>query len=167
MQMSTCTATTRVKRSAVIFLLGMLLMFGGKYIDFSGGGAMGGLCMGIVANKLWASGWALGGKRGRLSVGADQHFAHEVEGDLANAWKTIFQPLLFGVIGAAIKFANLSPATIPRSMLLIFIGLCIRLPAAFVACSFGALNFKEKLFIALSWVPKVRGGCVGKQSESS
>jgi hypothetical protein len=24
----------------VVFLLGMLLMFGGKYIDFSGGGAM-------------------------------------------------------------------------------------------------------------------------------
>jgi hypothetical protein len=61
--------------------------------------AAGGLCMGIVANKLWACGWAPGGRRGRLSVGADDHFAHEVEGDLAMAWKTIFQPLLFGVIG--------------------------------------------------------------------
>ena len=70
------------------------------------------------------------------------------------AWKTLFQPLLFGVIGSAIKFANLSPATIPRSILLILIGLCVRLPAAFFACSFGALNFKEKLFIALSWMPK-------------
>jgi hypothetical protein len=42
-----------------------------------------------------------------------------------------------------------------------------RYSSAFAACSFGALNFKEKLFIALSWGPKVRGGCVGKQSESS
>jgi hypothetical protein len=47
------------------------------------------------------------------------------------------KPLLFQTghlapplrVGAAIKFANLSPATIPRSMLLIFIGLCVRLPA--------------------------------------
>ena len=89
-----------------------------------------------------------------MGVGPDEHFAHEVEGDLALAWKTIFQPLLFGVIGAAIKFANLTPATIPRSIMLILIGLCIRLPVAFFACSFGSLNFKEKLFIALSWVPK-------------
>lgn len=154
---ASCTAfwDTRVKRSAIIFLLGMLLMFAGKYIDFSGGGAMGGLCMGIVANKLWASGWAPGGNKiGRLSLGPDSHFAHEVENDLAAAWKSLFQPLLFGVIGSAIKFATLSPATIPRSILLIFIGLCVRLPAAFVATSFGALNFKEKLFIALSWMPK-------------
>jgi len=132
----------------------MLMMFGGKHVDFSGGGAMGGLCMGIVANKLWSSGWAPGGKVGRLSIGKDDHFAHEVEGDLAVAWKSLFQPLLFGVIGSAIKFANLSAATIPRSIMLIVIGLCIRLPAAFAACSFGALDFKEKLFIALSWVPK-------------
>lgn len=145
---------SREKRSVLIFVLGMLLMFGGKYINFSGGGAMGGLCMGIVANKLWSSGWAPGGRNGRLSVGPDDHFAHDVETDLAVAWKTFFQPLLFGVIGSAIKFANLSPATIPRSILLIFIGLCIRLPAAFFACSFGALDFKEKLFIALSWMPK-------------
>ena len=143
-----------MKRSAVIFLLGMLLMFAGKHVDFAGGGAMGGLCMGIVANKLWSSGWAPGGKVGRLSTGPDNHFAHEVESDLAVAWKSFFQPLLFGVIGSAIKFADLSPETIPRSILLVVIGLCIRLPAAFVACSFGELDFKEKLFIALAWMPK-------------
>jgi len=130
------------------------MMFAGKHVDFSGGGAMGGLCMGIVANKLWSSGWAPGGRAGRLSLGKDEHFAHEVEDDLAVAWTSIFQPLLFGVIGSAIKFANLSAATIPRSIMLVLIGLCVRLPAAFTACSFGALNFKEKLFIALSWVPK-------------
>mmetsp|Transcript_37353 Transcript_37353/g.92365 ORF Transcript_37353/g.92365 Transcript_37353/m.92365 type:complete len:750 (-) Transcript_37353:101-2350(-) len=147
---------TPAKRSAVIFLLGLLIMFAGKYVHFGGGGAMGGLMLGIVANKMWASGWAPGGVKGkgRLSAGADSGFAHEVEGKLAVAWQMVFQPLLFGVIGSAIKFETLTPETIPRSVLLLCIGLSIRLPVAFFSCSFGQMNFKEKLFIALSWIPK-------------
>ena len=157
--LASCTALwdTPPKRSAVIFLLGLLIMFAGKYVHFGGGGAMGGLMLGIVANKLWASGWAPGGARGaagRLSTGADSGFAHDVECKLAVAWQMVFQPLLFGVIGSAIKFETLTPSTIPRSIMLLCIGLCIRLPVAFFSCSFGQMNFKEKLFIALSWVPK-------------
>ena len=42
---ASCTALwdTRAKRTGIIFLLGMLLMFAGKFIDFSGGGAMASL----------------------------------------------------------------------------------------------------------------------------
>jgi NhaP-type Na+/H+ or K+/H+ antiporter len=153
------------KRSLLTFELGMAMMFLGRKYDFSGGGAMASLAMGITANKAWTTGrcpiptFSLPVpinpfKRNRFSLGPRPELAHSVEVDLSRAWRTLFQPLLFGVIGSAVKFADLTASTIPKSMLLLFIGLCIRLPVAYLAVGGGDLNLKERAFVALSWLPK-------------
>ena len=153
------------KRSLLTFELGMAMMFLGRKYDFSGGGAMASLAMGITANRAWTTGrcpiptFTLPipinpFKRNRFSLGPRPELAHSVEVHLSRAWRTLFQPLLFGVIGSAVKFADLTASTIPKSVLLLFIGLCIRLPVAYLAVGGGDLNLKERAFVALSWLPK-------------
>ena len=143
------------KRSLLTFELGMAMMFLGRKYELSGGGAMASLAMGISANKAWTKGRCpIPLTRDRFSLGARPELAHSVEVDLSRAWRTLFQPLLFGVIGSAVKFADLTASTIPKSILLLFCGLCIRLPMAFFAVQGGNLNFKERAFVSLAWLPK-------------
>jgi len=145
---------TRWKRSTMVFILGMFLMYVGRNYGFNGGGAMASLALGIAANKFWSTGKPISS----LSTGPSVDHAHGVENDLAVLWRVVFQPLLFGVIGAAIKFKDITPSTIPKSIGLIIIGLCFRLPIAYFAVGGGKgskrLVFLERAFIALSWIPK-------------
>jgi NhaP-type Na+/H+ or K+/H+ antiporter len=147
-----CTAIWGKKwqRSSAVFGMGLTLMFLGRKYGFNGGGAMASLVLGIAANKCWTNGKPMDG----LSIGPLPHAAHTVESDLARAWKIVFQPLLFGVIGTAVKFASMTPSTIPKSILILVIGLCVRLPMAYASVGGGTLTHKERLFIALSWIPK-------------
>ena len=142
---------SRWKRSASTFVVGMIIMFMGKKYHFTGAGAMGSLITGIFAAMGWQNGW--GEKRG-LSNGPMEVYSHDVEHDLAVFWKVVAQPLLFGVIGAAIDFDTLNASTLPRAVGIVLIGLCGRLPAAYAAVGRAGLNHIERLYIALSWVPK-------------
>jgi len=140
----------RKKRTAVVFFLGMIMMFLGHHYHFTGAGAMGGLIMGITANILWQNGWphnALGGQ-------PSPTFAHVVEADLADVWTIVAQPLLFGVIGAAIDFNSLKAETIPKALGVVCIGVVFRLTAAFVALGGAGLTVKERIFVSLAWIPK-------------
>ena len=145
---------TRWKRSSMVFMLGMFFMFIGRSYGFNGGGAMASLALGISANKFWSTGKPIR----KLSTGPSFDHAHGVETDLAMLWRVGFQPLLFGVIGSAVKFEDITPSTIPKSIGLLLIGLSVRLPMAFFAVGGGKgskkLTFIERLFIALAWVPK-------------
>lgn len=139
----------RWKRTVATFAIGMVFMFGSAKLHYSGSGAMGGLIMGMIASVLWKAGkpeW--GAKR------ADSHYAHRAEADLAFVWELIFQPLLFGVIGTTLDFREIESSTIPKAILLVFIGLATRLPAAYSATYGRGLTFKERAFIALAWLPK-------------
>mmetsp|Transcript_18971 Transcript_18971/g.39509 ORF Transcript_18971/g.39509 Transcript_18971/m.39509 type:complete len:682 (-) Transcript_18971:73-2118(-) len=139
----------RWKRTAITFGLGMAFMFGMLDLGFSGAGAMGGLIMGMVASVRWRDGTPT-----RLAKRKDEHYIHQTESDLAAIWSLICQPLLFGVIGSALDFGLIPVETIPKSMLVCFIGLCFRLPMAFVATYGKGLTEKERAFVALSWIPK-------------
>ena len=142
---------SRWKRSVASFVVAMIIMFAGKKYHFTGAGAMGSLICGIFAAMGWQRGWF---ERWHLSLGHNDHFSHDVESDLASFWRVVAQPLLFGVIGAAVDFDTLDGATLPRAVGIVIIGLCGRLPAAFVAVGNAGLTYKERLYIALSWIPK-------------
>lgn len=89
----------------------------------------------------------------------------------------VFQPLLFGLIGAEITVANLNPSTVGKNhiapyhqdqrtlhcvdpvcsgfgLACVCIGLVIRVLVTFLLVHFGGFNLKEKLFIAVAWLPK-------------
>lgn len=137
---STALWRTRTMRTVATILLSQLVMFTAVYFHFTGAGAMGALVMAIVATRFWASDQTPAWYRSTSST----EYAHETEHDVAYFWRLVAQPLLFGIIGTAANFSVLSPASIPKALLVIACGIVIRLPTAWIV-TFGAnLTMKER-----------------------
>ncbi|KAM4536639.1 sodium/hydrogen exchanger 9B2-like isoform 2-T2 [Odontesthes bonariensis] len=123
------------RRTLMLLGLSIFSVFFSHVVGFAGAG---GLCT-LVLSFLAALGW----KSDKVPVAAM----------VGQAWD-VFQPLLFGLIGAEITIATLSPSTVGLGMACICVGLVIRLLFTFLLVHFGGFNLKEKLFIAVAWLPK-------------
>ncbi|KAM3174039.1 hypothetical protein ACTXT7_011359 [Hymenolepis weldensis] len=64
------------------------------------------------------------------------------------------QPLLFCLIGADIPFEKLKGPVILRGIASLAIALCFRLLASFLSVLPSKMNMKERLFVAIAWIPK-------------
>jgi len=140
---------TSWKRSAGLLLLGIGFTFSAKHAHFSGAGALASLVMAGASAQFWAHGFG-----GPLSLGPNPGLAHEVEHDLCFVWRYGSEPLLFAVIGASLDFAQVDAATVPKAVGVILGGVVIRCTVAFFATIGANLTSKERLFIALAWMPK-------------
>ena len=125
-----------------LLLLGggaLLALFGSDLIHLKGAGALAILVMAFTAGVGWRSqGWG---------------DSNPVTESLAKLW-IFFQPLLFSLIGAEIDLSALSPHTMAWGLLVVLCGLIARALAAFLAVGGGQNNKKERLFVALAWMPK-------------
>ncbi|XP_069878469.1 sodium/hydrogen exchanger 9B1 isoform X3 [Dipodomys merriami] len=77
----------------------------------------------------------------------------EVQKIIAKAWN-VFQPLLFGLVGSEVSVSSLESNTIGISVITLSLALCVRIVTAFLLMSFAGFTYKEKIFIALAWIPK-------------
>jgi len=123
-------------RSFLLVTFGLLSLFGSNRAELSGAGALGVLSLGAVAGYGWKD-------EGKIPV----------EKILSSLW-TIFQPLLFGLIGAEVSLDYLSAKLVGRGMATLAIGLVLRILVTYSVVFGNKLNVKEKVFIALSWLPK-------------
>ncbi|XP_078419851.1 sodium/hydrogen exchanger 9B2-like isoform X1 [Cetorhinus maximus] len=124
-----------MKRSYLLLGLAVFAIFATGVFGFPGSG---GLCT-IVMAFLAGVGW-VDGKGG-------------AEGITANAW-AIFQPLLFGLIGAEISVSSLNSYTVGLGIATLIIALVVRILVTFLMVHFSGFNMKEKIFISLAWIPK-------------
>ncbi|XP_026019250.1 sodium/hydrogen exchanger 9B2-like isoform X1 [Astatotilapia calliptera] len=124
-----------LRRTLMLLGLSTFSVFFSHVIGFAGAG---GLCT-LVLAFLAALGW----KTEKAPVA-------EMVG---RSWD-VFQPLLFGLIGAEITIKALSPSTVGLGMACILIGLVIRLLVTFLLVHYGGFSLKEKLFISVAWLPK-------------
>ncbi|KAL7982066.1 hypothetical protein Chor_001123 [Crotalus horridus] len=69
------------------------------------------------------------------------------------AWQ-VFQPFLFGLIGAEISITNIGFETVGFCLATMFLALAVRILATFLLVTGSGFHWKEKLFIALAWIPK-------------
>ncbi|XP_075356766.1 sodium/hydrogen exchanger 9B2-like isoform X1 [Mycteria americana] len=123
------------KRSYFVLGLSMFAVFGSIYFGFPGSGGLCTLVLAFVAGVGWSD-----EKR-------------EVEKIVAVAWN-IFQPFLFGLIGAEVSVTSLRPETVGLCVATLGIALVVRIIATFLMVCFAGFNFKEKVFISLAWIPK-------------
>ncbi|OBS70032.1 hypothetical protein A6R68_01427, partial [Neotoma lepida] len=72
---------------------------------------------------------------------------------VANTWN-VFQPLLFGLVGTEVSVEALESRTIGMCLATLGLALSARILATFALMSSAGFRFKEKVFIALSWIPK-------------
>jgi len=67
---------------------------------------------------------------------------------------TVFQPLLFGLIGAEVSLKLIQPSTVGLGLAVLFIGLVLRVIVSFFVVMGLRLTIREQLFVALAWLPK-------------
>nr|XP_056711805.1 sodium/hydrogen exchanger 9B2-like [Euleptes europaea] len=123
------------KRAFFVMGLSVLAILGSKHFGFPGSG---GLCT-IVLSFLGGLAWS------------DEK--SEVEKIVAAAWE-IVQPFLFSLIGAEIAIVSIGAIKVAICLATMGAALLARMTAAFFLVSCAGFDFKEKLFIALAWIPK-------------
>ncbi|XP_041842141.1 sodium/hydrogen exchanger 9B2 isoform X2 [Melanotaenia boesemani] len=124
-----------LRRTLMLLALSIFSVFFSHVVGFAGAG---GLCT-LVLSFLAALGW----RRDKVPVAAL----------VGRSWD-VFQPLLFGLIGAEITVTALSLNTVGLGMACICTGLVVRLLVTFLLVHAGGFNWKEKVFIAVAWLPK-------------
>ncbi|XP_008315377.1 sodium/hydrogen exchanger 9B2 isoform X1 [Cynoglossus semilaevis] len=124
-----------MKRSFLVLGLSVFAVFGSGVAGFPGSG---GLCT-LVLTFLAGLGWG--------------HEKARVEEVVDWAWD-VFQPLLFGLIGAEIRVSELEGHTVGLGIASLLIALLVRVSFTFVCVLCAGFNLKEKLFIAIAWMPK-------------
>ncbi|XP_064877248.1 sodium/hydrogen exchanger 9B2-like [Oncorhynchus nerka] len=124
-----------LRRSAMLLGLSVFVVFGSRVAGFPGAG---GLCTLVMAFLSCAG---LGAEKGPVAA------------VVGNFWD-IFQPLLFGLIGAEITVSTLNPNTVGLGLVCISAGLLVRVLVTLSVVLFAGFTLREKLFIALAWIPK-------------
>ncbi|XP_013384872.1 uncharacterized protein LOC106154881 [Lingula anatina] len=118
---------------------GLFALFGSGAAKFPGAGALGCLTMAFVASLGWRrQGWTS---------------SNPVAKSIGKMW-LIFQPLLFGLIGAEIDITKLNGGTVGIGMGVLGIGLAVRFVGCVLAVVRTDFNFKERLFVPIAWLPK-------------
>ncbi|XP_041485544.1 sodium/hydrogen exchanger 9B2-like isoform X2 [Lytechinus variegatus] len=123
------------KRFILLVYGGIFAVFGSGAAHYPGAGALGCLTMAFIAGHRW--------KEGKEAV----------DKLLSYLW-LLFEPLLFGLIGAEVSISYLDPATVGLGFATLIIGLCVRMIVSALAVTRAGLTWKEKLFISLAWLPK-------------
>ncbi|KRX03027.1 hypothetical protein PPERSA_04822 [Pseudocohnilembus persalinus] len=145
---------TKEKRAIATFIFAVFIMFSFQFIsgmNLSTAGTIGSLVMGICANQFWKANqprFACPPEKNQQSYGA------KVQKDLEVIWVYICQPLLFALIGSSVKFRDIETDLIGKSIALVFIGTAIRTVIAFGVLWGPKFNYKERLLIAIAWIPK-------------
>lgn len=113
-------------------------LFGIKELGYPGCASVATLIVAMGAGK----GWGPAGKK-RVSM------------PLSKIWSWAAEPILFGLVGVQVKFgADLTLSLVGIGIGMLALGLIARFLVAFLCMNGRGLNWKEKLFTALSQIPK-------------
>ncbi|XP_071508916.1 sodium/hydrogen exchanger 9B2-like [Diadema antillarum] len=123
------------KRFLLLIYGGTFAIFGSGAAHFPGAGALGCLTMAFIAGHRWK---------------AEKEAIDQM---LSYVW-ILFEPLLFGLIGAEVAISYLDPATVGLGLVTLLIGLFVRMVISGLAVTRAGLTLKEKCFISLAWLPK-------------
>ncbi|KAK5969556.1 hypothetical protein GCK32_007395 [Trichostrongylus colubriformis] len=124
-------------RLSVLFTFSTAILFTTIRLNVDGAGAIAVLVSAFVAGHAWK-------KEGPLPE----------EDHLANLWHLAFQPLLFGLIGFELSFEMVRSDTVLCGCLLLVLGLLFRFFASFLAVFGTSFTTRERLFVAVAWMPK-------------
>jgi NhaP-type Na+/H+ or K+/H+ antiporter len=118
---------------------GLISIFGSKVIGYEGAGGVSAVVGAFIANKKWRElGW---------------EEENNTEKNLKKMW-IILSPVIFGLVGTEVQLDKLDGQTVGLGLAVLFGTVLIRSVAAFLAMWNKEFNFKEMLFLAISWIPK-------------
>ncbi|XP_036446914.1 sodium/hydrogen exchanger 9B2 [Colossoma macropomum] len=124
-----------LRRSCMLLGLSVFSVFASHSAGLGGAGGLCTLVLSFIAGLSWDSNKA------------------PVAAVVGRFWD-VFQPLLFGLIGAEITISTLNPNTVGLGMATLCVGVVVRVLVTFAVVLFAGFNLKEKIFISLAWLPK-------------
>lgn len=135
---SLCAAlasTHRWLRFAVLAGSGLAAVYGGWAIGFAGGGSLAAMTIGAIAARRW-----------------EERATHTAQ-TLGRTWSAA-QPMLFGLIGAAVALDTVEPSYVRGGLAVLTVGLLARLLVTYFSVSAKRFTTGERLFVAMAWIPK-------------
>ncbi|XP_014643404.1 PREDICTED: sodium/hydrogen exchanger 9B1 [Ceratotherium simum simum] len=124
-----------LKRASLLLSMCVSAVLGSHRIGLHGAGGLCTLVLTFMAGMNWS--------KEKISV----------QKIITTAWN-VFQPLLFGLVGSEVSVASLKSNAIGLCVATVSLSLLIRISFTFALMCFAGFSFKEKIFIALSWMPK-------------
>lgn len=134
-------ASTARNRFFLLLGFGLLSLFGGKRAILGGSGLSGAGPLGVIA----------------VAFMAVQKWLPEDVTILKRLFYLLWQfaqPVLFGLIGAALDVKLITAGLLGRTIGILGVGLVVRLTVAVLAVTGHKFTWKEKVFVAISWLPK-------------
>ncbi|PSN35039.1 Sodium/hydrogen exchanger 9B2 [Blattella germanica] len=129
-----------ILRSILLGGGGVLVLFGTEAIGYDGAGPLGCVVAAFVASHGWR-------KQGYTDD-------NNPVGACFSVFWTIFQPILFGLIGTEIDLYFLDLRTVGLGAGCLAVSLASRIIISVFVASGGNLTWKEKIFVAWAWFPK-------------
>ncbi|XP_060803908.1 sodium/hydrogen exchanger 9B2 isoform X2 [Amyelois transitella] len=127
-------------RFLALFLGGLFALFISSMVGWSGAGPLAIVSAGFAAACCWErQGWAVSG--------------NPVSEVFRILW-IFFEPILFAFTGAQITISALDPEILKLGAICLLACLVFRLLATLLASAGCGLNYKEKLFIGITWLAK-------------
>ncbi|KAJ9599128.1 hypothetical protein L9F63_010396 [Diploptera punctata] len=115
---------------------GLLVLFGSEKIGFGSAGPLG--C--IMYTFIACNGW-------------DPKEKEMVNANFRLLW-VIFEPILFGLIGNEIDIFVLQPNVVGFGIATVLVAALATVVSVGLTATGGNFNWKERIFIAISWIPK-------------
>jgi solute carrier family 9B (sodium/hydrogen exchanger), member 1/2 len=66
----------------------------------------------------------------------------------------MLMPLLYGILGSGLDFEIVDSDIMWRAFVVMIVGTIVRVPLSYISVIKADLNYKEKLFISIAWIPK-------------
>ncbi|XP_053414665.1 sodium/hydrogen exchanger 9B1 isoform X1 [Nycticebus coucang] len=123
------------KRAFLVLSVCVSAVLGSQRIGLHAAGGLCTLMLTVIAGTKWS----------KEKIG--------VQKIISGAWN-IFQPLLFGLVGLEVSVSSLESNSVGIFVATLSLALCVRILVTFTLMCFAGFSFKEKIFIALSWIPK-------------
>ncbi|KAJ8022525.1 Sodium/hydrogen exchanger 9B2 [Holothuria leucospilota] len=123
------------KRTVLLFCGGVLAVFGSNAINFPGAGALGCITVAVVSAYKW--------KEAKIKI----------QRAINLSW-VLFEPILYGLIGAEVSIGYLNGSTVGLGLLTILVGVIFRIIATIFSTACSGLTTKERVFMAFAWLPK-------------